>query len=148
MSGVVHLVKLCVGAEEVGDLERWQARPEAKNADGHPIHVTRMWPKRQAELLNGGSLYWVFKGTVLARQRIIDLQQVVGDGGVVRCGIVFDRRVQRTHPRPLRPFQGWRYLKPDDAPRDLSEHGGASMELPANLLRELEDIGVLEMRPT
>ncbi|MBT8476513.1 MAG: DUF1489 domain-containing protein, partial [Alphaproteobacteria bacterium] len=61
-----NLIKLCVGAERVEDLLNWQKQPRAKGPDGNPRHVTRMWPKREAELLDGGSIYWVFKGVVLA----------------------------------------------------------------------------------
>ena len=73
MGDTVHLVKLCVGAEAVSDLEDWQRSPRAKGPDGLPRHITRMWPKRAAEILDGGSLYWVFKGMILCRQRILRL---------------------------------------------------------------------------
>ena len=107
-----------------------------------PFHVTRMWPKREAELTDGGSLYWVFKGLVLGRQRILGLEPRDGADGIARCAIRLDPEVVRTMPQPRRPFQGWRYLRPEDAPRDLAA-GGAIPDLPPRLLAELAAIGVL-----
>ncbi|MCA8882890.1 MAG: DUF1489 domain-containing protein [Rhodobacteraceae bacterium] len=145
MTGHINLVKLCVGAEKVEDLEAWQASRAAQMPDGLPRHVTRMWPKREAALLSGGSLYWVFKGVILARQQILRLDEVIGDDGVRRCGIVMDPAVIRTRPAPRRPFQGWRYLAPEDSPSDLKDgaarQGGA--DLPPDLQAALADIGVL-----
>ncbi|MEX5728319.1 hypothetical protein Ga0609869_001672 [Rhodovulum iodosum] len=138
----VNLVKLCVGAERVEDLLHWQAQPRAKGPDGLPRHVTRMWPKREAELLNGGSLYWVFKGVLLARQRILRLDAVDGADGITRCGIVLDPDVVRTEAVPKRPFQGWRYLPSEIAPRDLSAARQHDTDLPPRLMAALAEIGV------
>ncbi|MGC9369774.1 MAG: DUF1489 family protein [Paracoccaceae bacterium] len=138
----MNLVKLCVGAEKVEDLLAWQERSRANWADGYPRHVTRMWPKRGDELLDGGSLYWVFKGLILARQRVVGLEEVIGADGITRCGIVLDPEVIRTEAVPRRPFQGWRYLKPEDSPRDLPESGRSEDTLPAELSAALAEIGV------
>jgi len=139
----INLVKLCVGAEDVQDLLDWQASARAKGPDGRPRHVTRMWPKQQSALLNGGSLYWVFKGLVLCRQPIVRLDEVVGSDGILRCGIVLDPTVTRVAPAPKRPFQGWRYLKPEDAPPDLREGRTCEPTLPPALNQALAEIGVL-----
>lgn len=139
----INLVKLCVGAEEVQDLLDWQASARAKGPDGLPRHVTRMWPKQADALLNGGSLYWVFKGLILCRQPIVRLDEVVGGDGIVRCGIVLDPHVTRTATVSKRPFQGWRYLKPADAPPDLRAGREAEPTLPPDLNRALAEIGVL-----
>ncbi len=139
---VVNLVKLCVGAEKVEDLIRWQARRMAEGLYGQPIHVTRMRPKREAELLNGGSLYWVFKGVILARQRVVRLEEIRGDDGILRCGIVLEPEVIRTEPAPRRAFQGWRYLPPEDAPRDLPAARAFEEDLPQALASALADIGL------
>lgn len=140
----LHLLKLCVGAETVTDLTDWQENPAARGPDGRVRHVTRMWPKREGELLEGGSLYWVFKGLILARQPILALQEVDRGDGIRRCGIVLDAAVIRTRPQPRRPFQGWRYLKPAEAPADLPE-GRDQQEapLPPQLQAALADLGVL-----
>ncbi|MEM0935404.1 MAG: DUF1489 domain-containing protein [Pseudomonadota bacterium] len=138
----INLLKLCVGAERVEDLLSWQASPRAKGPDGRVRHVTRMWPKRAEELLDGGSMYWVFKGVILARQRILALDEVRGADGILRCGIVLAEDIRRTEAVPKRPFQGWRYLTPDDAPRDLSEGRAAEPGLPPLLEAALAEIGV------
>lgn len=139
----VHLVKLCVGTDGVEDLIAWQASPRAKGPDGLPRHVTRMWPKRGDALLNGGSIFWVFKGMILARQQVLRLDEVSGSDGITRCALVLDPTVVRTIPAPKRPFQGWRYLKVTDAPADLPEGRQAEEALPPELSRALADIGVL-----
>ena len=69
----VHLLKLSVGTEDVAGLAAWQASRQAQSRDGYPQHVTRMWPKREAEISNGGSIFWVIKGVIQCRQRIIRL---------------------------------------------------------------------------
>lgn len=139
----VHLIKLCVGAETVDDLLDWQKNPRAKGADGLPRHVTRMWPKRADAVLRGGSLYWVFKGVILCRQRILRLDDVVGADGIPRCGIVLDPAAVQVAATPRRPFQGWRYLNPADAPPDLTKGGASDEALPASLRNALAEIGVL-----
>ncbi|WP_085868842.1 DUF1489 family protein [Pseudoruegeria aquimaris] len=143
MDNHVNLVKLCVGADAVEDLEAWQAARRAGDP-GHVLrHVTRMWPKREAELLAGGSLYWVFKGVILARQRILRLDEVIGEDGIRRCGIVLDPEIVRTAAAPRRPFQGWRYLAPADSPPDLPAGRPREEALPAELSAALAEIGVL-----
>ena len=142
----LHLLKLCVGCEAVEDLISWQAERMAERRaagdDPLPFHVTRMWPKRQAELTDGGSLYWVIKGFVLCRQRILGLEPRLGADGIARCAIRLDPAVVRTLPQPRRPFQGWRYLRPEDAPRDLAA-ATALPDLPHRLVAGLAALGVL-----
>lgn len=144
MTSDLHLIKLCVGAEAVEDLVDWQrgvtARNRAEGRAARPTHVTRMWPKRADELLDGGSIYWVFKGLVLCRQRIEALDAREGADGIRRCAIGLDPKVVRTLPQPRRPFQGWRYLRSEDAPADLRP---GSATLPAGLMAELAEIGVI-----
>ena len=143
MSGPVHILKLSVGTESVEGLERWQRRRQVRTASGNPRHVTRMWPRREVEILEGGSIYWVIRGVVLARQRVVGLEEVVRADGVRRCGLVLDPELVRTEPQPRRPFQGWRYLAPDDAPRDLAPGRRAETPLPPSLAAALSEIGVL-----
>jgi len=137
-----HLIKLSVGTETVDDLAAWQATAQQRWPDGQPRHVTRMWPKREAEIVNGGSIYWVIKGFIQARQRVLRLDEVTGQDGIRRCAIVLDRDLIRVEATPKRPFQGWRYLKPQDAPRDLSAERAAEDRLPPELQSALADIGV------
>jgi hypothetical protein len=127
----LHLIKLCVGVSDVETLERNCAR-----SDWRIVH-TRMTPKRAAELEDGGSLYWVIKGSVLCRQPILDVT-TVGEGAASRCEIKLDARVIRTAPLARRPFQGWRYFD-KDVPADLSVMD--SGELPPDLARQLQEMG-------
>ncbi len=143
MDNYINLVKLCVGAEDVQDLLDWQGSPRSRGPDGQPRHVTRMWPKQENTLLSGGSLYWVIKGLVQCRQQIVRLDEVIGEDGIRRCAIVLDSEVHRTASAPKRPFQGWRYLKPQDAPPDLAKGREAEPALPPELNRALAEIGVL-----
>ncbi|QUS35790.1 DUF1489 family protein [Falsirhodobacter algicola] len=134
----LHLLKLCVGAEGVEELVRRQAFLPG----GAPRHVTRMWPKREDELLQGGSLYWIFKGLVLARQRITALEAVRGEDGIERCALILDPAIVRTEAQPRRAFQGWRYLSPADAPADLPDGREREEPLPPALARALAEMGL------
>jgi hypothetical protein len=141
----LHLLKLCVGCDSVEDLVAWQAArlAEARAAGTPPFayHVTRMRPRREMDLLDGGSLYWVIRGLVLARQPILALEPRVGADGIARCALRLDPGVVRTLPQPRRAFQGWRYLRPQDAPADLPS--GPASAVPTRLALELAEIGVL-----
>ncbi len=143
----LHLVKLCVGCDSVEDLEQWIAsRLEARRRQGEPAehwHTTRMVPARAEALVDGGSLYWVIKGSVQCRQSLREVRPFVDGEGVGRCHLVLDPAVVRTEWQPRRPFQGWRYLKPADAPRDLGADRAALRDLPPQLRRDLAELGLL-----
>ena len=143
MGKTVHLVKLSVGSESPETLAAWQEANKARFPDGLPRHVTRMWPKREAEILNGGSIYWVIKGSIQCRQRILRLDEVIGSDGIRRCAIVLEPEVLLTQAALKRPFQGWRYLKVEDAPADLPANRANDDVLPDALNRALAEIGVL-----
>ena len=142
----LHLVKLCVGCDAIEDLEEWiQIRlKEQRRAGRKPEHrhTTRMVPKRVDELLDGGSLYWVIRGNVQVRQRLVAVRPFRDTDGIQRCHLVLEPKVIATAWQPRRAFQGWRYLVPDDAPRDLGGHTGLR-ELPPDLRRNLADLGLL-----
>ena len=143
MDKFINLIKLSVGTESVDGLARWHAGAQAQGPDGLPRHITRMWPKREAELLRGGSVYWVIKGLVQCRQRILRLDEIIGADGIRRCAIVLEPALHRTHSATRRPFQGWRYLQPADAPPDLPAGRRDEDTLPVELNRALAEIGVL-----
>lgn len=143
MDKFIHLIKLSVGTEGIDDLAAWQATRAAQSNDGLPRHVTRMWPKREAELLRGGSIYWVIKGFVQCRQRILRLDEVTGQDGIRRCAIVLEPGLIPTATARKRPFQGWRYLDPADAPPDLPKGRKSEDALPPELAGALAEIGVL-----
>lgn len=141
---LLNIQKLSVGTENVADLAAWQGERRAQTEkDNLPRHITRMWPKRVDEVLAGGSMYWVIKGSVLCRQRIIRFEPYDSADGVQRCAIVLDPELIRVVPTLRRPFQGWRYLKPEDAPMDLPAGREAEEPLPAALSAALAEIGIL-----
>ncbi len=139
MSGTLNLMKLCVGCDDPAELEAWQLQ---RYRGGPARHVTRMWPKREAELLDGGSIYWVFKGVMQARQRVLDLEEVLGEDGIRRCALILEPGLVRVAAVPRRPFQGWRYLTGSDAPPDLPQGRAAEPDLPAEIAQALADMGL------
>ena len=139
----VHLIKLSVGTETVDDLAAWQATKRAQTPDGLPRHITRMWPKRADEVVRGGSIFWVIKGVIQCRQKVLRLEEYIGNDGIRRCAIVLDREIIRTQSSLKRPFQGWRYLAVNDAPPDLPKGRASEEPLPVELNRALAEIGVL-----
>ncbi|MGQ0742688.1 MAG: DUF1489 family protein [Alphaproteobacteria bacterium] len=140
----LHLIKLCVGVDNIAEVAEWQtrqlARLKRRRKPPQVTHVTRMRPRREEELLDGGSLYWVIKGQIAVRQRFLDLQEVIKNGAP-HCALVLDPTLVPTERRFHRPFQGWRYFDPKDAPRDLTRARGAAM--PEELQAELVDLGLL-----
>ena len=136
------MVKLSVGTDDVAGLAAWQMTKRAKAPDGMPQHVTRMWPKRADEVLNGGSIYWVIKGFILCRQKILRLDEKIGADGIRRCAIVSDPQLVRVAATPKRAFQGWRYFQPSDAPADLTDGAQTEEPLPPELSKALAAIGV------
>ena len=143
----LHLIKLCVGAESIQDLRDWVSERAltavASGLEPHSTHVTRMVPKRAEELLDGGSLYWIIKGQVAARQKLLDLQTVTGADGITRCALILGPEVIEVAPAGRRPFQGWRYLEPEVAPRDLGASGAGLEDMPDEMKRELAELGLL-----
>jgi len=143
----LNILKLCVGCESVEDLEGWIAQRLAeKRKAGEPLehgHTTRMMPSRGEEILDGGSLYWVVKGSVQCRQRITDIRAFTDVDGIGRCRIVLDPTVVRTEWQPRRAFQGWRYLRPEDAPADLGKGRKGLAQMPPKLRQELAALGLL-----
>ena len=141
----LHLIKLCVGVETLDDLAQWQKRRLAdlkkKGKKLELMHVTRQTPKRAEELLDGGSLYWVIKGQIAARQKLLELRSLTREG-VPHCGLVYEAKLVPTLRRAHRPFQGWRYLDPKSAPQDVRDLKGGK-GLPQALKMELAELGLL-----
>jgi len=142
----LHLQKLSVGSESFEDLAEWLegelAGRRKRGQEEVYIHTTRMMPSRAAEILDGGSMYWVIRGVMCCRQRVLDLRPATGRDGITRCDIVLDPELIRTEPRPHRAFQGWRYLDPKDAPNDLKDTM-AGTGLPPHIVLELKELGLL-----
>ncbi|MCR4376659.1 MAG: DUF1489 domain-containing protein [Rhodospirillales bacterium] len=141
----IHLIKLAVGVEDFAHLVRLQSARTGHNAAAeqgpYPRHITRQRPRREAELLSGGSMYWVIKGVIRARQRLLALEDVIDADGITRCALVLDPELHPTQPKAQRAFQGWRYLDAAQAPADAL--GGDSQALPDDLARVLDHLGLL-----
>jgi hypothetical protein len=143
----LHLIKLCVGCDSVSELEAWiQKKLRDRRRRGlsrEHMHRTRMIPKRADELRDGGSLYWVIRGHVMCRQRLIDVRPFVDKAGVSRCHLVLEPKLTLVAPRPWRAFQGWRYLDDKDCPSDLDRAAPGAKNMPEQLRRELRELGLL-----
>ena len=143
----LHLVKLSVGSESVDGLARWQGERMAERAaqglDPRPRHVTRMTPRRRAELVPGGSIFWVIQRRIQARQPLAALEAVTGEDGIARCALILEPVLYRTEHRPRRPFQGWRYLAVEDAPPDTDVAPEMLDDMPPDMRAELSRMGLL-----
>jgi hypothetical protein len=137
---MIHLIKLCVGVSSFEELESYRnERAHWWDADYGPnvhVHRTRMMPKRAAEMEGISSIYWVMSGAIICRQPILRLTPYTNPEGKNYCDIVMAPDMVRTVPYPKRPFQGWRYLRPEDAPPDIGANDdGNSAEIAAELAR-------------
>lgn len=140
----IHLQKLSVGTESIDTLRVWQKKVAAHRVKRGELaaheHVTRMFPKQKEALLDGGSIYWVIKGLIQCRNRIIDLEEVRTQDGRKACAIIMDLDLIPTVPAPRRAFQGWRYLKDEDIPPDIGQASGGA-DLPPELRTKLVNLG-------
>jgi hypothetical protein len=145
----LHIVKLCVGAISIDDLAHWQAgRLALRKARRLPPlleHTTYQTPKRQDEVLDGGSLYWVIKGVIQVRQRITGFDTGTKEDGTACCLLLLDPELVPVRPVPRRPFQGWRYLTSADAPPDLGSGADAAAlaQMSPKMRKDLADLGLL-----
>ncbi|MFV3130752.1 DUF1489 family protein [Niveispirillum sp. KHB5.9] len=138
----IHFLRLAVGADSLQSMRDWR-RDHQITWSGRPVvpTYTKRAPTRQAELLDGGCIYWVVKGFVQCRQRFVGFDQIRDTDGSDYCRMLMDPELIETQAMPKRPFQGWRYLKPEDAPPDLAEGQGGDA-LPEHLLAELRALGL------
>ena len=138
----IHLIKMAVG---IGDLDHLIEVQKGRHfvRDGRTVvpGYTRRKPRRPDEVTDGGSMYWVIKGQVRCRQRVFDFELVDGEEGETWCRIIMDPELIPTMPLAKKPFQGWRYLEPSAAPRDLDD-AGPDGELPPHILAELRELGL------
>ncbi len=137
----LHLIKLSAGCQAVEQLEVWQR--ERLRAQGRLFHRTRMMPRRAEAVLDGGSIYWVIKGEVRARQAIVGIERETGEDGISRALLLLRQGLIRTLPQGRRAFQGWRYLEPGDAPADLAAGQEDFAGMPAEMRAELRQLGLL-----
>jgi hypothetical protein len=135
----VHLIKLAVGVPSV---EAFEARVAARREAGDGMQVwTRSFPKRAADVLRSGSLYWVVTGLLAVRQRVLAIEQDTYDDGSHCCRIEVEPALVRVAAIRMRPFQGWRYLEPAKAPPDLAQAAATGLDaLPPEVFRELREL--------
>jgi hypothetical protein len=143
----LHLLKLCVGCDSIADLESWIEEQrlycQRRGVAFQQRHTTRMLPKRAAEIVGAGSLYWVIKGQLSCRQAVTAIEPFLDGDGISRCDLVLDSIVVPVAPRPYRPFQGWRYLCGHEAPPDLRFGTGSTVVMPEEMRRELASLGLI-----
>lgn len=146
----LHLLKMAVRIDSVAHLARVQkARRDALRAQGDkPVtwHFTRNFPRRADEVLDGGSMYWIVRGEIVARQQIIAFEERRRGDGRKRCAIGLTSKIIRTEPMAHRAIQGWRYFPASDAPPDLAAapvRAKGAERLPDGLARELRELGLL-----
>jgi hypothetical protein len=138
---MVHLLKLSVG---VRDIEHLSALQRDRAETDPPLrHTTRQMPKRAAEITDGGSIFWVIAGMIQCRQMVLDIVPNRRPDGTPCVALMLDPTVVLVDPRPVRAFQGWRYLSRDAAPRDLSQASAAEAHLPAALRLALAELCLL-----
>jgi hypothetical protein len=137
----LHLIKLAVGIDDVPHLR--QVQKERRRERGHCVFYTRHMPRRSAEILDGGCIYWVIKGHVRVRERILAFTPVIEADGERYTLVRYDPKLVETEWQPKRPFQGWRYLQPKDAPRDRPVGAAAADDLPPKMMEELRALGLL-----
>ena len=141
----LHLVKLCVGAQSIEDLAEWQAgrlaEARRRGQPGRLAHTTYQSPKRTDDLLDGGSLYWVIKGVIQVRQKLLGFDEGTKEDGRRCCLLLLDPDIVAVRPTPRRAFQGWRYLEPADAPPDMAaDRAGDLAGMPPRMRRDLAEL--------
>ncbi len=132
----LHMTKIAFSAESPADLRAWL---ESHGDAGEARLTTRYVPKRQEEMV-GGSLYWIFEHALIGRSPILGFEQRASDG---RWHIRLEPRLIPVVTKPKRAHQGWRYLKDEDAPRDLTDGESTGDVMPPRLARELMRLGLV-----
>ena len=130
----MNIVKLAVGIKSFNELRLKQV-DRYKRYDQN-VHITRLFPKSYEIVKNKGSIYWIINGYISARQKIIDLKKVKHEDGKNYCHIILDKELIETRTIKHRPFQGWRYLRPEKSPKDLANDQYSNSEL-FKILEEL-----------
>ena len=135
---MLHLTKLAVGVTDAAHLRELQ---QARAAKAPPLrHLTRSFPRRSAEVIDGGSIYWVIRGAMVVRQRVLDIAQARREDGTPCTALMLDPVLAPVDARLVKPFQGWRYLAAADAPGDYDPAKGDAEELPEALRSKLREL--------
>jgi len=137
---MLHLMKLAVGVRDIAHLAELQADRALRLP---PLrHRTRSFPRRAPEILDGGSMYWIVAGAMCVRQRIVDIIEDRWEDGSRCTGLILDPPLVAVTARLMKPFQGWRYLPPADAPPDITatRRPRGANALPPELQRALREL--------
>ena len=144
----VNIVKLAVGVQSVEELvliqKRFLNQPGTLTSKGF-YHSTKLMPKKHEAIVESGSLYWVIKGVICARQKIVEIIKQEDRNGVKRCRIYLDNSIRKTTPIRKRPFQGWRYLKKNRTPADIVDPVTATFDddIPLDIQQQLLEVGII-----
>jgi hypothetical protein len=144
----VHILRRAFRVDNFDDLKRSQKESmDAERAAGRARRLYRRMrttPTRTEEILDGGSIYWVIKGYIRARQRILGIETRIEDEGRKRCFLHLDPKLVPTVLHPSKPRRGWRYLPLGDAPADRELADDQSSDtLPSDMEAELRALGLL-----
>ena len=141
----LHILKVAAGVSSLEHLRQVVDRYSYMDAElGHIMHMSsRNTPRRMGEVLDGGSVFWIIKRAIVARADLIAIREVVREDGKKGCQMCIRPNVIPTIPQPKRGFQGWRYLKHDDAPQDLESDAPSSGTGSPELARELKSLGLI-----
>lgn len=146
---MINLLRTAAGIESLEHLSDVQRRFRTILADNGARCVfisTRRKPQRSDELLNGGSVYWIVKHMIRARQEIVDIKIFQDDEGRDFCQIYLDPQIILTQGISHRAIQGWRYFDKAKAPADIGPYDpSAEMEddIPEDMVQELKSLGLL-----
>ncbi len=140
----VNLLKPALRAQDIYEVARRQPQWFAPYDDGmaFPVWTSRK-PARAHELINGGSVYWIVKNQIQLRQEILGIEEITEEGEKPSYLIMCAPELIRTQPMARRPFQGWRYLEPSNAPKDLGPVGEVDQTIDAALEKDLREAGLL-----
>ena len=139
LSMPLNMTKIAYRSESPATLRHWlESHKDHPATDGEARLTTRYLPKRHAEMV-GGSLYWIHAKKIVGRSPIIGFM----DNGEGRQWIRLEPRLIAVQPIPKRAHQGWRYLEEKDAPADLGDGAEGAEEMPAEMLGELANLGLV-----
>lgn len=141
----LHILKVAAGISSLEQLKRVITQYSYNDPElGHIMHMSsRNTPKRAEELLDGGSVFWIIKRSIVARAPLVAIREDERLDGKKGCQMCIRPEVILTIPQPKRGFQGWRYLKAEDAPADLMEGTKDTGQGSPELAAELRTLGLL-----
>ena len=142
----IHLLRMAVGIESIANLKQIQSDRliQSRVSNEKKLYtITRNFPKKVEDLLDGGSIYWVIKKYIRVRQSILGIERRKNKDGKPYCAIQIDPILNQVIARRQKAFQGWRYLKAEDKPIDLQISGEKVINMPVEMVDELRELGLI-----